>query len=65
MKIKKGQKFRCIQTVVMEDGEVAYIKGKIYKSEVGGCITNMQSEIYHVWTDNGDDNWEQFFELIK
>lgn len=65
MKIKKGQKFRCIKKVVMENGEIAYIKGKIYKSEHDTCITDEEPEIGHQWDDFGDDNWEKFFKLVK
>ena len=58
--IEKGDKFKCIKTYKMEDGEVAYIKGKIYLSELKDCITDEQLDVNHYM-----DNLVEFFEHLK
>lgn len=64
--IHKGDVFECIQHVVMDDGEVAYCKGKAYASEVDGCITNEQHDENHQWSEdeNEEDNWWHYFRRI-
>lgn len=60
--IRKGDVFECIQHVVMDDGEVSYIKGEAYASEVDGCITDKKKDKYHRW-DGGDGPvflWDYF-----
>lgn len=49
MEIKKGMKFRCIKTVVMESGETAYVKGGIYMSHKDNRITDIQFDKEHIW----------------
>lgn len=64
MNIKKGQKFLCKETVVMNHtGEVAYIKGKTYTSEQRSCITDEAGDIGHSWDWDTDFDW--YFELIE
>jgi len=72
--IKKGDKFRCIKDVVMSNGGVAYLKGKIYTSEEDGCITNEQGNTYHHWDAeawdthhhwDGDAWVEEYFEKVE
>ena len=52
--IKKGDKFKCIQSVCINDNpnEVAYDKDKIYISEEDGCITDNDKNINHKWHDD-------------
>lgn len=64
-KIRKGDVFECIQHVVMDDGEVSYIKGKMYTSDVKGCITNENKDKFHRWEDCDDnDCWCNYFKRI-
>lgn len=64
--IHKGDVFECIEHVVMDDGEVAYRKGKAYASEKDGCITNEQHNENHGWNIQEDDkeNWWHYFKRI-
>lgn len=62
MEIKKGMKFRCIKTVVMESGETCYIKDGIYISHNDGCITDIQFDKKHIWKDCKS---EDFFVLFN
>lgn len=65
-KIHKGDVFRCIQHVVMDAGEVAYIKGNTYAAEKDGCITDEQHCELHEWNIQEDDeeNWWHYFKRI-
>ena len=55
-----GKRFRCIQSV-----PDYYIEGKIYKSEVEGCITNEEGNTCHEWIEGPDDKyWKTTFEII-
>lgn len=64
MNIKKGQKFLCKETVVMNHtGEMVYIKGKTYPSEQDGCITNEVGYIGHSW--DWDTDFDRHFELLE
>ena len=49
--IKKGDKFRCIKTVVMDNdsNNIAYYQGLIYTSENDGCVTDESGCKYHDW----------------
>lgn len=63
--IRKGDVFECIQDVIMDDGEVSYIKGKMYTSDVKGCITNEQKDEFHRWEDCDDnDCWCDYFKRL-
>ena len=62
MDVKKGRKYKCIRTVYMDNnpklGDLRYIEGKIYKSEIEGCITDETGEKYHIWTGyHGEDTF--------
>jgi hypothetical protein len=59
--IRKGDMFECIEDVIMDNGEVSYIKGKMYTSDVKGCITNEQKDEFHRW-DN--DCWCNYFKRM-
>ena len=52
--IKKGDKFKCIKSVCINNNpnEVAYDKDKIYISEEDGCITDNDKNINHKWHDD-------------
>ena len=65
-KIRKGDMFECIEHVVMDDGVVAYRKGKAYASEIDGCITDEQHNENHEWNVQEDeqDNWWNYFKRI-
>lgn len=52
--MKKGEKYKCIKTVVMSDGSIAYIKGKDYICEEDGCLTDEKGGTYHYW---GEPTW--------
>jgi len=63
MKIKKGQKFKCIDTVVMYNGDITYLKDKEYVSELSGCLTNLHGHRDHKWSDTKE--FKQYFEEVK
>lgn len=49
----------------MEDnGEIAYIEGKKYLSEMDNCITDEQGTESHYWYEK-DDTWNYFMKLIN
>ena len=52
MDVKKGRKYKCIRTVYMSNkkDDIRYIEGKIYKSEIEGCITDETGLKEHIWT---------------
>lgn len=62
LKIRKGDRFECIKTVIMNDGEVAYQKGYAYISEMEDCITDKTGCIEHRW--NGKLEWQTYFKRI-
>ena len=43
--IKKGDKFRCIKTLMYANSDLWYQKGKIYTSDMDGCITDEDGDI--------------------
>jgi hypothetical protein len=65
--IKKiiGLRFLCIREVVFGLCDVKYRKGKIYKSEIEGCITNEDGEKNHEWIEYPEDTeWKNVFKII-
>ena len=65
--IRKGEKFECIKDVIMDDDELAYIKGEIYLSEANGCITDAQVNTKHQWVDEFGircEDWQKYFKRI-
>lgn len=58
--MKKGEKYKCIKTVVMDDNSIAYIKGKIYPCEQDNCLTNESGEENHDWNV---PYWNNYFTL--
>lgn len=51
--IKKGDKFECIKTVIMDGNpeDVAYTEGALYISNFDGCITDNQGNEGHYWSN--------------
>ena len=48
--IKKGDRYLCVCNVVMNDtNELAYIKGRVYTSELDGCLTDEEGIVKHWW----------------
>jgi hypothetical protein len=63
--IRKGDMFECIEDVIMDDGEVSYVKGKVYASEVNGCITDEQHYKNHHWDCEAEyDCWYNCFKRL-
>lgn len=63
MKIEKGNKFLCTKDVIMFDGDIAYKKGEVYRSDIDGCITNINRDESHGWTS--DDAPHIYFKPLK
>lgn len=60
-----GFRFLCIREVVFGLDDVKYKKGKIYKSEIDGCITNEDGEKNHEWIEYPEDTeWKNVFRII-
>lgn len=73
MKVIKGKQYLCKQDVIMDDGELAYIKGRVYMSENDGCITDEEGDSEHEWHSDSehelrseyDYRFEDYFEEIS
>lgn len=66
LKIRKGDRFVCVKSVVMEDGEIAYNEGFVYTSERDGCITDAKGIKDHYWAEEIDEDcWIKFFKRFK
>lgn len=65
MIIKKGDKFKCIKDVIMDDNSksIAYTSGKIYISELDEYITDNQGIADHHWSDKESE--EYFIKLSE
>jgi len=65
MNVKLGRCYRCIRTVYMcnHKDDIRYIEGKIYKSEIEGCITDETGLKDHIWT-GGSKILEETFTLV-
>ena len=57
MVIKRGNKFRCIKTLIYDNSDLWYQKGKVYLSKEDGCITDEEGSTDHCWTEES----EKFF----
>ena len=57
MIIKKGDKFKCIKDVIMDDDpkSIAYTSGRTYISEYDTCITDNYGSSNHRWSDCADE----------
>ena len=49
--VEKGSRWLCIKDVAMNGDKtrIAYISGKIYRSEIDGCITDEFLDKHHFW----------------
>lgn len=61
-KIKKGDRFICLEDYVMDDDRVAYTKGKIYKSELDDRITDDDFDVQHEM--QGQIDFFEYFKLL-
>ena len=61
-KIKKGDKFLCLEDYIMDDDRVAYTKGKVYKSELDNRITDNDNDISHGM--QGEVDFFEYFKLL-
>ena len=61
-KIKKGDKFLCLEDYIMDDDRVAYTQGKVYKSELDNRITDNDFDIMHEM--QGQDDFFEYFKLL-
>ena len=60
--IKKGDKFRCIKTLIYAHSDLWYQKGKVYTSDQDGCITGEDGEKNHYWTGRrGEEDMMEYF----
>lgn len=62
--IKNGQFFLCTKNVFMDGdkSQKAFIKGKIYKSQIDDCITDEMGNQEHHWVEyEGDEEWREYF----
>ena len=62
-KIKKGDKFLCLEDYIMDDDRVAYTQGKVYKSELDNRITDNDFDIMHEM--QGQDDFFEYFKLLS
>jgi len=61
-KIKKGDKFLCLENYVMDDDRIAYTRDKIYLSELDNKITDNDFDIQHEM--QGQDDFFEYFKLL-
>lgn len=61
-RIKKGDKFLCLETYIMDDDTVAYTKGLIYLSELDDRITDNDFDIMHEM--DGQNDFFEYFQLV-
>lgn len=61
--IKKGDKFWCTNSVVMDDESISYVKGYVYGSDKDWCITNNQGDTEHDW--EGCEYLDHFEKIIE
>ena len=62
-KIKKGDKFLCLEDYIMDDDRVAYTKGLIYTSELDNRITDDDFDVMHEM--NGQDDFFEYFSFVR
>lgn len=62
-----GDKMLCIETVVMDDGTIAYVVGRTYSVKEANCITDEQGCTNHIWRYDisETDNWHNYFRKVK
>ena len=62
-KIKKGDRFLCLENYIMDDDRVAYTKGLIYTSELDNRITDDDFDVFHEM--NGQDDFFEYFSFAR
>ena len=62
-KIKKGDRFICLEDYIMDDDRIAYTKGKVYKSELDNRITDDDFDIQHEM--QGQIDFFEYFKLLS
>ena len=62
-KIKKGDRFLCLENYIMDDDRIAYTKGKTYFSELDGKITDNEFEVWHEM--GGQIDFFEYFKLVS
>lgn len=60
--MKKGEKYKCIKTVVMSDGRAAYIEGKTYPCEFDGCLEDENGDDRPTWAVT---SWHEHFVWVE
>lgn len=59
-----GRRFMCLRDIILGT-DIYYLKGRIYKSEEEGCITNEYGGKGHCWIeDDHDIYWKSCFTLM-
>ena len=61
-KIKKGDRFLCLENYIMDDDRIAYTKGKTYFSELDGKITDNEFDVMHEM--GGQNDFFEYFKLV-
>ena len=61
-KIKKGDKFLCLEDYEMDDERISYTKGKMYQSDLDGRITDNEFDVMHEM--EGQNDFFEYFELV-
>ena len=62
-KIKKGDRFICLEDYIMDDDRIAYTKGNVYKSELDNRITDDDFDIQHEM--QGQIDFFEYFKLLS
>jgi hypothetical protein len=62
-KIKKGDRFLCLENYIMNDDRVAYTKGKTYLSDLDNRITDDKFDVMHEM--NGQDDFFEYFSFVR
>ena len=62
-KIKKGDRFLCLEDYIMDDARIAYTKGNVYKSELDNRITDDDFDIQHEM--QGQIDFFEYFKLLS
>ena len=61
--IRKGDKFLCLANYEMDIGDIAYTSGKVYISDLDGCITDNELDINHEM--DVELNFFEYFKRVK
>ena len=61
-KIKKGDRFICLEDYEMDDERISYTKGNIYQSDLDGRITDNEFDVLHEM--EGQKDFFEYFQLV-